>query len=197
MRYKSLYIALLGLSALSCDLFSTRDPENPVSDNQTLATAFTKEVLFSNFISSFEQKNIQEYEKLFADTATHSRRFTFVPNQSAGARFVAVFSSWDKTAEIEYFRNAVTAVGTSSSMQMQAASMPVIVTYQSDSAQYTFDYLLFVPHNRSDVKTTQFAGRCEIAMAPDKNTIWRIYRWIDYETKKDSSWSDLKGQFSK
>jgi len=197
LRFSYLHIVILSALLLSCNLFDTRDPENPISDNQTLPTAFTKESLFSNFKSSFEQKNIQEYGKLFADTATHAQRYMFIPNQSSASRYAAVFSSWNTIAEMEYFRNAITAVGTSSSLQLQITSGPVIVPYQSDSAQYTFDYLLFVPHNRSDLKTQQFVGRCEITMAPDKNTTWRIYRWVDFETKKDSSWSELKGQFAK
>lgn len=198
MRYRQLYIILPCLLLLSCNLFNTRDPENPVSENQTLPAAYSQEILFSNFKTSIEQKNVQEYEKLFSDSATHPRRFLFIPNQSSGARYAAVFSSWNRTMELEYFRNAVSAVGSSSAIQFQITSGPQIITYQSDSAHYTFDYVLFVPHNRTDVKTRQFAGRCEIMMSPEKNNpIWKIYRWIDFETKKDSSWSELKGQFAK
>jgi hypothetical protein len=183
---------------MSCGLFDTRDPENPVSENQTLPAAFTKEILFSNFKTSIEQKNIKEYEKLFADTSSHSRMFIFIPNQSSGARYGAVFASWNRTMETNYLQNAVAAVGAASSIQFQVTSGPQIITYQGDSAHYTFDYLLYVPHNRTDVNTQQFAGRCEITMSPDKsNPIWRIYRWVDFETKKDSSWSELKGQFAK
>lgn len=197
MRYKQLNIIFLSLSIISCNLFNTREPENPVSDNQTLNLAFTKDLLFDNLKTAIEQKNIQEYEKLFSDSTTHSQNFTFVPNQSAGARYVAVFSIWNKNSEVEYFRNAITTVGDNSSIQLQITSVTEIGTNGLDSAQYSFDYSLFVPHHRNEIKIQQFVGRSEISMSPDKNAIWRIYRWIDFETKKDSSWSDLKGQFAK
>jgi hypothetical protein len=192
------HILVLSILLLSCNLFDTRDPENPVSENETLPTAFTKEALFSNFKSSIELKNISEYEKLFADSSSHPHRFTFIPNQSSGARYAAIFSGWDKGKELKYLENAITAVGASSSIQFQVTSAPQIITFQADSAQYIFDYLLFVPHTRTDVNSQQFAGRCELTMAPDRNNpVWRIYRWVDFETKKDSSWSELKGQFAK
>ncbi len=181
---------------ISCNLFDTRDPENPVTDNQTSPPATTPDALIANFISSFQQKNIQEYEKLFADTTFHQQRFMFIPNQSAAARYLAVFSSWTKISELDYFRNAMTAVGSISSPQIAFSYPAQPVRYQSDSALYTVNYTIFVPHNRTDV-TTQFVGRSELYMSPNKNNIWMIYRWVDFETKKDSSWSDLKGQFAK
>jgi hypothetical protein len=198
LRFRRLYILLLSTLLLSCNLFNTREPENPVSGNQTLPAAFTKEALFSNFKSALEQKNVSEYEKLFADSSTHAQRFTFIPNQSSAARYSAVFSTWSRTMETKYLQNAIAAVNTSSALQFQVISGPQVITFQGDSAHYIFDYLLYVPHNRTDVNTQQFTGRCEITMSPDKNNpIWRIYRWIDFETKKDSSWSELKGQFAK
>ncbi|NUN69579.1 MAG: hypothetical protein HUU02_07690 [Bacteroidetes bacterium] len=198
MRSDLRYIALCSLLLLSCNLFDTRDPENPVTDNQTLPTPFTADILFSNFRTSVGQMNIAEYEKLFSDTAAHPQLFRYVPHQSAAARYASVFSGWNRTMEHEYFRKVISSVGTASSVQFQVTSAPQIVTFQSDSAVYTFDYLLFIPHTRTDVALQQFAGRAEIAMAPDRNPpVWRIYRWTDFETRKDSSWSELKGQFAK
>lgn len=179
---------------MSCDFFNTRDPQQPDSGNQTLPIAFTKEILFANFRDAFQQKNRDEYNKLFADTTTHSHSFTFIPAASAGTRYS--FSFWDKALEDEYFRNILSSVGGSSSFRFDLVTIPKIVSYQSDSAKYSFEYLLFVPHNRAAV-TQQFVGTGDIYVSPDKNAIWRIYRWVDFETKKDSSWSELKGQFAK
>ncbi|MBI2427937.1 MAG: hypothetical protein HYV29_03930 [Ignavibacteriales bacterium] len=176
-------------------MFDTRDPENPVTDNQTLPPPLTKEALYSNFQNSLQQKNLAEYEKLFADSATHKQQFLFIPNQSAAVRYSSIFPTWNKTSEVDYFRNIITSIG-ASSIQFTTTSSPQIITYQSDSALYTIQYSLFVPHNRPGT-TTQFEGRSELYMSPNKNNIWVIYRWIDFETKKDSSWSELKGQFAK
>jgi len=192
------HIAILCSLLLSCNLFDTRDPDNPVTDNQTLPTAYLPKDVIDNFQKAFEDKNIKGYESLFADTTTHGRVFLFEPNQSAASRYAAVFSSWDNVAESKYFLNIVNAVGSASPMtfHITASNWNQI---HPDSAQYTLDYDLSVPHNRNDLKTQKFVGRSEIYMSPDKktHTIWRIYRWVDFETKKDSSWSELKGQFAK
>ncbi|MHB1048971.1 MAG: hypothetical protein ACYC09_02740 [Bacteroidota bacterium] len=187
---------LFSFAVVSCNLFDTRDPENPITDNQSLPAATDERILMQNFLTAFQQKNIQEYEKLFADTIAHTRSFVFVPNQSAAARYSAVFTAWSKLSEVDYFRN-ITGSTTASSTPQITITYPVQpVKYQSDSVVYTIDYTLFVPHTRAGI-IDQFAGRGELTMSPNKNNIWVIYRWIDYETKKDSSWSELKGLFSK
>lgn len=196
MRYRTYHIAFVILSIffMSCDLFDTRIPQEPGSGNQTLPIAFTKEILFANFRDAFQQKNSDEYRKLFSDTSTHNQQFIFIPAASAGTRYS--FLSWDKVTEDEYFRNIIASVGSSSSFRFDLVTIPKIVSYQSDSAKYSFMYLLFVPHNRGAV-TQQFVGSGDVYVSPDKNAIWRLYRWVDFETKKDSSWSELKGQFAK
>lgn len=189
MHFKQQYIAALSLLLFSCNLFDTRDPENPVTDTQALQPATSASMLITNFTSAFQQKNIQEYQKLFADSV-----FRFVPTQSAFARYASVFSTWSKTSEIDYFRNAVIEIGNASSPQLSFTTVST-VQFQNDSASYTLDYVVFVPHSRTTTK--QFTGRSELYLSSNKNSIWTIYRWVDFETKKDSSWSELKGQFSK
>ena len=189
MRFRQQYIIAVSLLLLSCNLFDTRDPENPIADNQTLDYATSPSMLVSNFTTAFQQKNIQEYQKLFADS-----NFIFIPTQSALARYGSVFTSWNKTSETEYFRNAITEIGNASSPQLSFTPVSNL-QYQSDSASYTVDYVVFIPHSRTTLK--QFTGRSELYLSPNKNNIWSIHRWVDFETKKDSSWSELKGQFAK
>ncbi len=196
MRCSSLVISavLFSLSSASCDLFDTRDPAYPDDLNQTLPQATDDLILMDNVRDAMLQGNIREYEKLFADTAVHSRQYVFIPSPAAAARYSAVFSSWDNTQEASYFNNAIVA-SENSSFQVALIQTPIF-RYPSDSAAYTVEYTLFIPHNRTTI-TTQFTGRSEFFISPGKNGIWRIYRWIDYETKKDSSWSELKAYFAK
>lgn len=189
LHYNIIYIAALSVVLLSCGLFDTRDPEDPLTDNQSLQPATSPTMLISNFTTAFHQKNINEYTKLFADSS-----FRFIPTQSAFARYSAVYFAWSRSSESDYFRNAVTEIGDISSPQLSFTTVSS-VQFQSDSAAYTMDYVLFIPHSRSSLK--QFTGRSEFFMSPNKNNIWTIYRWVDFETKKDSSWSEFKGQFTK
>jgi hypothetical protein len=194
LHYKSLAIIISALSLLfvSCNLFKTRDPENPVNNSSTLPTATDAEILMENFSQALSQNNVTEYKNLFTDQAIDDRRFSFIPSQSAAVRYASVFAAWDRESEYNYFNKAVSEIGTSS---LQVSMIPSSIVKYADSALWIVDYTLFVPHKRSSV-TTQFIGKSEFHMASNKNGIWRIYQWTDYETKRDSSWSELKGQFS-
>ncbi|MBW7887099.1 MAG: hypothetical protein H3C35_01925 [Bacteroidetes bacterium] len=197
MRYKIIFFIPLfaGVLFASCSLWKTREAENPITDNQTNESATSADQVIANLISSLQQKNIHEYEKVFSDTITHTQTYTFIPTQSSAVRYLAVFSSWNKTSEADCFRNIVSAIG-SSSIQVSITTISAPIRYQSDSALFRVRYSLVVPHQRTDF-TTQITGESDLYLSPNKNNIWMIYRWVDYETKKDSSWSELKGQFSR
>lgn len=198
MRCNIAHIAgtLISMLLLSCNLFETRESEIPDTGQQPLPQATDDQILLQNFTLAIQQKNVTEYTKLFADTVTHKQQFLFVPNQSAAARYNAVFSTWNKSAEVEYFRNAMGAVNAASTPELLLTYPTPKTQYQSDSIIYTVDYTLYLPHTRG-TGLTMFAGQSKLHMAPDKNNIWMIYRWEDFETRKDSSWSELKGQFAK
>jgi hypothetical protein len=197
LHCKSFYIALVFFFILTaCNIFKTREAENPVSENQTKPGANSPQELLSNLETSFDQKNIQEYQKLFTDTILSTSSFQFVPTQPAFARYSAVFTEWNKQSEADWFRNAMSEVGTSASPKFLLRKDAQLIRPQLDLAIYTIDYDLYVPHNRAN-SPRQFVGRSELYLSSNKNNIWTIYRWIDYEVKKDSSWSDLKGIFTK
>lgn len=182
-------IALLAVLLCSCNLFDTRDPQPPVNQTDVYDSPTNTTMVLTNLTRSVQGKNLQEYSKLFADSS-----FRFIPTQSAAARYGLFFQSWEKTAESGYFRNVLAEIPAASSPQL-ALTPTATVLFQNDSAVVTVDYVLFVPHNRTTVK--QFTGRSDMYMAPSKTGLWSIYRWVDQETKKDSSWSELKGQFTK
>ncbi len=180
-----MHIALSAIIFLSsCNLLQTRDAEEPITNNETNPQAASAEQLMKNFTASINQKNSLEYRKLFSDS------LKFISSY-----YSAIFSSWDKESEVKYFENIAASLNSFSSLQISITYPTAPVMYQGDSAVYTIQYNFFVPHNRTNI-TQQFAGRSELYLSP-KNTIWTIYRWIDFETKKDSSWSTLKAEFTK
>lgn len=182
----------------SCDLLKTRDPQLPVTAGTTNPPASSPRALLDNFISAVSKKDPQEYAKLFSDTVSGSKSFTFVPTQSSAVRYPAVFSHWTKDAEQDYFQKAMTSLnsGATPSLNFLNDISTGVVMFQSDSAVFQSDYILFVPHNQPSLTTT-FKGKASFYMAPTITNIWVIYRWEDFETAKDSSWSELKGQFEK
>jgi hypothetical protein len=186
--------ALLGLLLAGCGLFQTRDPESPVGTTGINPPASSPEIVLQNFISAVQQKNLQDYQKLFSDTLTGTKTFVFVPTADAAVRYASVFSRWSKSAESQSFQNTLSSIPSSTSPSLTFFN-PTIVRFQSDSAIISSEYLLIMPHRLTTVTTT-FAGRADFYTAPDKNQSWTIYRWVDFMTKRDSSWSDCKGAFA-
>jgi hypothetical protein len=183
----------LGVSIAGCGLFQTREPELPVTSSGINPPATSPDMVLQNFISAVQQKNIQDYQKLFSDTVTGTKTFIFIPTADAAVRYASVFARWSKSAETQSFQNALSSLSASVYPTLSFLS-PTIVRFQSDSAIISSEYLLIMPHKLTTVTTT-FTGRVDFYAAPDKNQSWTIYRWVDYMTKRDSSWSDCKGAF--
>ena len=181
---------LLALTAGSCDLLKTRDPQPPDQGNTANPPATTPQILIDNLQSCFANKNVNDYGKIFADAASVGRTYIFVPTQKALANY-PVFSQWTTESELNYFRKAMASVSAGFTPAVSFSNV-VLTPFQSDSALYETDYTVFI-------SPTTYAGHVRFSMLPNKNTgTWVISRWEDIQTSNNStlSWSDLKGQFS-
>ena len=185
---------IAGALLAGCGLFQTRDPESPVGSNGINPPASSPDMVLQNLVSAVQQKNLQDYQKLISDTVTGVKAYTFVPTADAAIRYNSVFARWSKAAESQAFQNVLASLP-SSAYPTLAFLNTSIVRFQADSAIISSEYLLIMPHRLATVTTT-FAGRADFYTAPDKNQSWTIYRWVDYTTKRDSSWSDCKGAFA-
>lgn len=193
MRFRPQLTACLTLALTfsACDLLKTRDPESPETGNTANPPAFTPQTVITNLSASFADKNVNDYGKIFADTASVGKPYVFVPTQEAAATYAGFFSHWTVDAELNYFRKTVASVNAAFTPAVTFES-PVTTQYHSDSTMYEADYTVFIAP-----KT--FVGHARFYMIPNKNTgVWVIYRWEDFPSSQDStlSWSDLKGQFS-
>ncbi len=197
MRYSAGYILLAGMCTLvaACGLFKTRDPQMPTEQSTVNTPATSPEILLDNLKSAVEQKNVQEYEKVFSDSVNGARTFSFLPTQGAAVRYPAVFQHWTKDSEREYFRKAVAGSDAASTPLLLFVNQQPTVRYRSDSAVIETDYSLLFNHGDQTL-TTLFKGHSFFFMAPDPASgTWYLYRWEDLETSKDSSWSEFKGHF--
>jgi len=182
---------VLVLIAASCDLLKTGDPESPEGGNTSNPPATSPQMVIDNLTSSFANKNVNDYDKLFADTGSVKKQYIFVPTQKAAGNYSAFFSRWTRDSELNYFRKAVASISTTSTPTVSFTGT-TLTNFQADSALYSADYSFFL-------SPTTYLGRARFYMIPNKNTgTWAIYRWEDLPSAKDStlSWSDMKGQFS-
>ena len=178
-----------------CDIFLTRPADNPSTNQSINPPATTPEQLIENFKNAISKKDPKEYLVFFSDTVTANKNFIFTPHQKVYLQFASIFSAWNKNYEEQYFTTVKTAMNPSANPFLIFENSQLI-KFQSDSALFTTDYKLFLPHTNQNI-ITEFKGRSHFYFINSKTKNWVCYRWDDFETAKDSSWSLCKGFFSK
>ncbi len=197
MKSKFIIILLFSLFFLnSCDVFSTRTPEKPNSSRSSYQPPTSANIVISNLISSIKEKNIENYISCFADSIQGSNKgFTFTPSSDAQSRFPNLFTNWSIDEEERTFLSMISNLKENQSPNLVFTNDRFDILL-SDSAVYSADYELYVPHNLNSIKEN-FSGTLFFTLIPSSNQLWSISNWIDI-SRNDSlvdSWSILKAHF--
>jgi len=187
---KNLVIILVLFSAVSCDIFETRDPEPPDQSRSNYRPATSPEILIQNLIDSFADKDVVNYQNTFV-TGLSSKDFTFVPSSTALSRFQNLWPTWNIDAEVQYFNNMKTSVPDELPVLLSGLSLsPESFSIFGDSLKYNSEYFISVPQINSEPLI--FQGNLELSMI-NVSTVWLVYFWKDNAIEDNPSWSDLKG----
>ena len=190
--FRTSAVISLSLFCITCNLFETRDPEEPSESSFNYVPATVPSIVLSNLQNAIAQKSIENYMSNFSDSTVTNRRFTFTPSPEASAQYPNI-RSWSYTDEREYFQNLIaTAIANGFSSLLLTAKDSLITP---DEANYNFDYIFTFEHTDPGFLTTA-GGHLQFIMATDQSGIWTIYQWNDFETTADITWSSFKGKFS-
>jgi hypothetical protein len=187
---KKYILFLLILFLVSCDLFTTRTPENPDTAAQSNIAATNPDSLFKNFQSSIVNGILQNYISCFVDTSFLKRKFKFTPSSGSVTQY-PILNGWNFDAEKQYFQNEIiktlsgTTVGFGISNQLN--------TQFGDSAIYQFDYNLAIKSSDQNINGS-YSGSAEFTVLRDTRNQWVIVNWSDLRKNNSPSWSDLKGR---
>jgi hypothetical protein len=175
-----------------CDLFSTRPAEDPDQPRSNFQTAVTPEILISNLINAFGDKNVENYLACFADSSFTSRKFQFSPSSGSLSQFPFLGDDWNRKSEEQYFNNMKSRVAENSAIVL--ALFNSSTNPQGDSLIYTSGYSITVPLMGTDIPEN-FQGELRFSMIRDDRAVWVIYFWQDTKNSDLPSWSELKGRF--
>ena len=106
---KNIIIILSLLLLTACDIFETRDAEDPEESRSNYTTQGEPEILIQNLINSFSDKDANNYIKSFTDPAFSNKVFFFLPTSSALQTFSNIWTDWNVYKEFQYFQNLITA----------------------------------------------------------------------------------------
>ena len=183
-------MVFLGLAALSlsCGLFEPRSPAEPTQSGQNPPPATSPDDVITNLQSAVGRGSVDNYMTCFADPTKTTRGFTFIPS----AQYATLLAGWGLTEERAYFNNLVTGTPNAfSNLDLREQSPPART---SDSVVYFYNYTFTYDHNVPNFPTT-VQGSLQFSVAPGNDGTWSIYRWADFKTVTDSTWSLFKLKF--
>lgn len=184
---------MTALLALTCNIFETRDPENPVQSSANFTPPTDVNIVFDNMTNAFKDLSSFNYIQSFSDSALSGRTFVFQPSSQAASEHSGVFAAWSRQSEQQYFDNFKT--------QLQPSSVPSLLlsftseSITADSAIVEGTYQLTIPHTKPAVEQSA-SGRFQFFLFKDSREFWVVSRWTDLADQPgDFTWSDFKGVF--
>jgi hypothetical protein len=190
MRYAFLFI-VFAVAYNGCDIISTRTAEPPNQPRSTYQQAVTPEILISNLVNSFKDKDAQNYVNNFVDSSFTDMRFHFSPSSGSVSQYPFLSIDWKIRDEEQYFNNLITKIKEGNPITLSLTNEQY--SPQGDSLIYTATYSLNVPNDQSEPQDYQ--GDLRFTMIRDSRSVWVIYYWQDTKSTSLPSWSELKGKF--
>lgn len=190
MKYTLIILSLL---VISCDLFKTRNPEQPSDNNVIFIPPTEPQILISNLKNSIENLNSENYIKCLSND--NNNPFIFFPSQSINSSLFSIFKNWNINDE-RRFINTLNSISNSNKPQLTWINNKSIIE-NPDSAIYESGYLLNINVNDKNI-SGNYSGNLRLILITDKQGYWYISRWYDFSNTLDSNnnWSFLKAKLS-
>lgn len=182
------------LFIISCDLFITRDAQEPDQSRSDFQPPVQPEIVISNLKSSLADKNLQNYIACFVDTIFSNREFTFSASSEAISLYQIFLQDWGLNEEKRYFSSVINKVPTDFPISL-SLSDENFSSLGGDSLIYTATYNINLPVPSGDPVPPNYAGSLQFNMLRDSRSQWSIYFWKDTKGASLPSWSELKGSF--
>jgi hypothetical protein len=184
-------VILIILNGFSCDIFKTRDPQEPSQAKSNFLPPTSPDMVLDNLKNSISEKNSINYIQCLANKPNGS--FIFIPPPDVQNKYLSVFSNWDLDYEKSYFENLKSHIQSNAKSDLGLTGNYTLT--QTDSVIYNADYVLFVPHDLPSIPQV-IKGNLQFSISRDKNNNWAITKWIDNRTSSQFCWSELKAQLS-
>ncbi len=190
---KSIFFTIIIFSLIGCDLFETRQAEEPERPRADFQPAITPDQLIQNLINSFKEKDVQSYIACLADSSFTEKKFQFIPSGGAASQFPSLADQWNVKNEEQYFNNVRSNVigELPITLSITSTSPP---SQQGDSLIFIGNYLLNIPFIDAAFPL-MYQGDLKLSMVRDSRSLWVIYLWQDTKSTDAPSWSELKGRF--
>jgi len=189
-----IFISIILLSLTACDLFTTRNAENPDQTRSNFQPPVEPAIVIENLKSSLSDKNVQNYIACFVDTIFADQTYKFSASSEAISLYQIFVQGWGLNEERRYFSSVTNRVPVDFPISL-SLSNENYSSLSGDSLVYSATYSLNLPVSSSDPIPQNYAGNLQFNMLRDSRSEWVIYYWKDTKSESLPSWSELKGSF--
>lgn len=187
---KYFLIPSLVFLVISCDLFTTREAEDPNQNRSNFETPSSASIVIKNFKNSLIDKNVQNYLACFVDTLFSRKIYSF--SASSEALSLYQMQGWGINQENGYLNAVITKVPKDFPISLTLTDT-VYSNLGGDSLIYSASYFLNIPFQTGEPYSLNYSGNLEFKMLRDERSLWVIYLWKDTKSQTLPSWSELKG----
>ncbi len=191
---KILFLTIILLPISACDLFTTRNAENPDQTRSNFQPPVEPAIVIENLKSSLSDKNVQNYIACFVDTIFADQTYNFSASSEAISLYQIFVQGWGLNEERRYFSSVTNRVPVDFPISL-TLSNENYSSLSGDSLVYSATYSLNLPVSSSDPVPQNYAGNLQFNMLRDSRSEWVIYYWKDTKSESLPSWSELKGSF--
>lgn len=191
---KIIFLTIILLPLSACDLFTTRNAENPDQTRSNFQPPVEPAIVIENLKSSLSDKNVQNYIACFVDTIFADQTYNFSASSEAISLYQIFVQGWGLNEERRYFSSVINRVPVDFPISL-SLSNENYSSLSGDSLIYSATYSLNLPVSSSDPVPQNYAGNLQFNMLRDSRSEWVIYYWKDTKSESLPSWSELKGSF--
>ena len=176
--------------------FATREPEAPVKIQSSWIQPTSPSYVMINLKNAISEKNTTNYLRCLSDTSSAVKSFAFIPEPAVANANPGLFTRWGKDAESNYLNQLSTYLPKDSTASVDFERLKE--TIFQDSVVLLQSYQLKVEYKCDESSCPRvWRGQAEFRLIRTEEDIWYIYKWSDYSTGDDLSWSSLKAAFGK
>ncbi len=193
---RAMLTMMLGLLVSCKSPFATRDPEPPQNKQSSWIQPTSAAYVLINLRNAIAEKNAQNYLRCLADTAVTNKEFHFIPEPTVQAANPGVFLNWSYEQERIYLNQLLLYLPKDSTSQLSLTTMRESA-YQ-DSVILVQEYKLTLAHQmQGPYGLRATSGQIEFRLLRTEENMWYIYRWTDYATASQPTWSAVRAAFGK
>ena len=178
-------ICLLGFGVAGCDLFSTRDAEEPGDTTDLCGPAVSSDQVMSVLDCAFQFHLPENYLELFS-----AEDYEFIPDGAALSNHQDLLP-WGYEEEAAHIRRLFSAQVVPPDSLVWVVFEEEDVLEWGDSASYLENYTLHVGHILEGVPRDAI-GRVELTVDRTIDGTWVIRKWRDEAIGLEATWSEIR-----